>query len=312
MSKKSYVAFVDLLATKQSLDIGYDKYYSLLSVFRQTIQASSERLDDDDSIYMFSDCAYIGFKRIDTFANFVNYLQRILMAQNIFFRCSVCEGDIGALNIRKEDDSGADINGYTFGENAVNAFLLHERFKGIGSIISENVKAPETEVVSYFFKTSHRSSLVAYRSFKLAFDNLDQEKELLLGFSREFMRQNTISKRIGRYYISLISLWISSTDFSNIEYDTENGMQTNKPIVDQILFNEKFFRMIIEIPGGETLIFFLFTKILSDAEEQTDILEYIAHRVDKRKTLKNQIGMISSSIMPDSTKRKLVEIIVPQ
>lgn len=309
MKSKSFVAFLDMLATKQSLDIGHDHYFSLLKIFRQTMEACSSKLDDDDEIFMFSDCAYVGFKRLDNFAEFFNHIQKFLMAQNLFFRCAVVEGKIESKKA-KNQTYGAKLQGFTFGAKAVDAFLLHENFKGIGSVVSSEIFDSKSHIRPFFFKTTHRNSATLCHAFKLKFDSFEEEHKLLEGFANEFLLQSTISKRIGRYYVSLLSTWLMSSDLSDLEVIQQDYPKTNKPIIDLLLNNHHFYKNLIEVPGGELVVFSLFSQLLKNDHEHEELLDLTALRIGSRKSLRNQIAHVPVSILSETEKRKLVEKIV--
>src|SRR3954453_9818108 len=135
MSGAGCTAFIDLLATKQSLDIGRDNYISAIRLLRQALQSNIKHLDSRDRVYAFSDCAFIEFKDLDIFYQFIQGMRASLFPQRLYFRCGIADGALEPEDIReKVDRYKTRINGFVFGDKAVDAFLLHEKFKGIGCI----------------------------------------------------------------------------------------------------------------------------------------------------------------------------------
>lgn len=309
MSEVRYIAFIDLLATKQSLDIGHDSYYANLKLFRQGLEATSDRLDRTDRIYAFSDCAYIAFSDMNEFSSYLNFLRKYFISKRLYFRCAISIGELDGVPLT-DKSGGAELFGFTFGSDAVSAYLLHERYKGVGVIVDGSIRTDVYPAVfSCYFSSERGGALNIYRDIKLSFDSYDEELELLRSFEFELRKQSVRSKRIGRYYIPMLISWIASCDYSDLDImDEGNGITTNKPIVNLMIFNKSFDSIIQEIHGFENAYFMMYSMLFS--VEDDEVSQILSKKIASKRNIRSKVGSAHTQIISEKIKNNLLERIM--
>lgn len=163
----SLVGFIDVLATKESARVSSQGFQYQISEFGKCICTNATVLKSGtDKISLFSDCAFFEIRSgIGNLEKFLYQVRKYLFSRQIFFKCAIREGRLGinevnlTSNILKEENKKkiANIVQYqNFSEIAVESYVDHERFKGIGiyfpNVLGEKIKGLGLDLVqsAYF------------------------------------------------------------------------------------------------------------------------------------------------------------------
>lgn len=273
----AWVAFFDLLGTKDSASLSDDDLLISQARFHDFIREYSVDLSEEDRVYPFGDCCYIEFSDLELFALFVQRLRYKLFGLGYFFKCALAPGVLG-YQAKSSPKKGAKIVGGSFGPGVIPVYRAHESFKGVGCIV-----VPPTELNNHKNWLTIRSKLLVHscyaevprgRSTSPRFvdyldvkysisevgaadtdgetaDEADQFTKLLLTRVLSAKMKNI---NHGRYYISAIVAMVGSSDFSRLEY-VERRWVNGPPIFTQLFENRRLARSLAELPGIEVAFF---------------------------------------------------------
>lgn len=191
-----YVAFVDLLATKESANLPAREFYQAMAAFSQTAAGAAGGLSRASRMYIFSDCAYIESRSMTEVAQFVRTLRKPLFLCGRFFKGAVVAGQLEPKPLKRATRSeGATVSGVVFGPGSVPAYLLHERFKGIGVAVEplsdDPTASDETVMTAYPEGDGRRFSVcrdVRYSAAEIGgLYSLDSSKRVRAGSSCDWV-----------------------------------------------------------------------------------------------------------------------------
>lgn len=205
----SYIAFLDLLGTKNLSTDDATSYSKSISIFTNCLQRS---LVEGCEAYAFSDCAYLEASTLSQIVSTLYTLRAELLMQQRFFVAAVACGTLNASVVDKknlycQNFSGADISRVYVAQNVL---------KGIGISIDSTIiskqkrkghKIPRTDcfwIKSFFVADIDKISEIT-TFFDLQISQDENDLTAYLDYTlREYRKANIKSKRYVRYYISLL------------------------------------------------------------------------------------------------------------
>ena len=208
----SYIAFLDLLGTKNLSTDDATSYSKSISIFTNCLQRS---LVEGCEAYAFSDCAYLEASTLSQIVSTLYTLRAELLMQQRFFVAAVACGTLNASVVDKknlycQNFSGADISRVYVAQNVL---------KGIGISIDSTIiskqkrkghKIPRTDcfwIKSFFVADIDKISEIT-TFFDLQISQDENDLTAYLDYTlREYRKANIKSKRYGRYYISLLIIF---------------------------------------------------------------------------------------------------------
>jgi hypothetical protein len=142
---EGWVAFFDLLGTKESSKGGTGGLATALKEFRVSVVDRKKLLGPQSKLYHFSDCAFVEVgpdnAEILGFFNWLSSVQRALYEKGFFFKCAVTTGELKEqVDPNIDPGSPRAFSSISFeSDSAVKAYELHEAFKGIGVFFDSSV-----------------------------------------------------------------------------------------------------------------------------------------------------------------------------
>ena len=204
-----YIAYLDLLGTKDLSTHDADAYRDSIKVFSECLERS---LADGCEAYAFSDCAYLESKSLTQIISTLDILRSELLMQQRFLTAAVTSGTLGASVLNKgalhcKNFSGAAIS---------RVYVAQSSLKGIGILIDPaliNMRNPAQnkfpKVNCFWIHNFYVSNINKLSELTPFYDlqiNPDENQlSAYLDYTlREYRKANIKSKRYGRYYISLL------------------------------------------------------------------------------------------------------------
>ena len=235
----NYVAYVDLLGVGDASERNDDAYHDQLRRFRLALcKAVDEKLSDGDQVFAFSDCAFASSRSLGRISAYLSSLQSSLWEHAIFLK--------GGLSVAKEEffdfaalpGQGDDLvrarvsrlHGYWFSKEFVAPALLEKNLRGIAVQISDNVRDAKwlenKTAYSAFFAGDALRRPTVFRDLLIPNSALRQLDTIL----RTYLVISHTSKRLSRYYVSLVITWINSHSYSRVGVDLASGDLLNAPL----------------------------------------------------------------------------------
>ncbi len=283
---KKWVAFLDLLGTKESSKLSTEQYGFALTAFHDSFVKKSSLLSKNSHAYFFSDCAYveIGGTVNDKmqFLKFINSARDHCFSRGYFFKAGVVPGELKAGDMSVHNLP--NVRGHSFNSPAIiDAYGLQEKFKGIGICFAEKCVAELSEetggdlghfrfVRSWYLPNDRNTNPVAYIDLVLSptfvgASTADSQGEYgpseeVLRISHSFMKAKTKAARYGCYYIPLFSLLLSCADYSKVRVSSK-GKFSSVPTVFGFLVLKGFITKQKSVPGFDWLLLKAFDCLLN-------------------------------------------------
>lgn len=255
-NKKTYICYLDLLGIKELARTSTEKYFATTEKFRNSLFICADEFEGLDqnitSVFYFSDCAFIETDDLERLFKFLQQLRKRLFfeeGRDIFFTAAVKLGSLGAVNFSGADNLPSNITAelsdlleivdrrkYLKGtifqsKNVSEVYLLQTNFKGVGVFIDPNViEAINKENINlfsdyvteaFYYPNINSNNVQKYFDLKLETEIIESGP-ILKSVFQIYHKSNLKNKKYGRYYLSLVSNWISSSisnpnQFDNIE-----------------------------------------------------------------------------------------------
>jgi hypothetical protein len=317
MKKNSYIAFVDLLGTSDLSRSNPTKFYNSLITFQETISNSSSLLGSDGSVFVFSDCAYLESKSLDTLVRYIRDVRRTLMEEGYYLKGSIGQGSLEARELHNTgkirdqkilSQRRKVVKGSSFGQDVVGIYGLQDGLRGIGIRIHEDLK-DEIEKRGFAVSSCHLPQINNRHAecFKdLKFEKRELQDGVLLKFLKNFFMTNTKSKRFGRYYLSFIISWIKSSDFTDVNPQEETDSKDTTPLIYQLLINGALEKYLVDLVGIEYIYFTFLDRIYEQCESQKVIMK-IQNQVASRKKLVACLENLPDCLFGQKSRSKFLE-----
>lgn len=292
--KGSWIAFLDLLGTKNSSRIKKSDFPTKISTFARTIQEQAASVKSDIKLRFFSDSAYIECNDVNELARYASKLRLLLFSQEIFFKAAISPGALddipSTINEMRSNGFKIDIQGSSFGESAVTVYYNQENFKGIGFFVDlKDGKSQKIDSLcesafpvsddlkkwSGFFDirytTSNIDSVMESSDSTDGFENAMAYLDILL---ENALRANFQKKNLSRYYISNFITIINSSNFSRLSV-SDDQWKNAPPIFFHMIVSKKRRLNYASLGGGHALFFALLHRVLTAKSDDQHTPRYL-------------------------------------
>lgn len=339
----SYIAFIDMVGTKNYANYDAKKYMDNVVTFQQTIVNHVGKLKKKGKIFFFSDCAYIESDDVNVLLNFLTSFRNDLVVCNIFLKGGVTQGQLAAItgfendkhilshygqdvfskynSVKKNLEEYKDeIRGTLFfSNNIAEVFKMQDNLKGIACTINPSVfsnRDLEKETVeSFYIKDPHKNTLEFFRDIRYS-DSFISGQEVIDKVFKLYAISNTYSLKYGRYYLSILVSIINSSNFTSIRIE-DNSSNFNKfsktpPIFEKIMGIKKTFPILYEKAVGLEFIYFtLLNKLYSDRKGRDDVTREVLKIILNFKRFinkyMNSLELLPKKLISDKNKGLLIE-----
>ena len=225
-----YVAFFDMLGTRESAKMSSEEYQNALNAFHGSIEQVIPCCDC--KVYGYSDNAYAEFSSLDDVVNFFRLLRMTLIQNHRYFSAAVDSGSLEAQKISFNTPSTSkkkrfdDQYGYSmkFTHPSVTQIYINERnFSGIGISLSCKViddmnsqKRFNDYCKSIYVKRIHENGALEYEEvFDISYDYVTiNDLQYVIS---DFIVTSILNKNAGRYYLTPIISMIKKLKINVIE-----------------------------------------------------------------------------------------------
>lgn len=339
-SGRTWIAFIDLLGTKDSARIKKSEYPDKIRTFNRTLEEQAYYIDANVKVRYFSDSVYVECSDPVELLRFCSRVRWLLFSEEIFFKSALCEGVLDEVLTNKQEKlnerRSLDVSGASFGSAAVAVYYAQENFKGIGFSLDRSSLNPELEhytCKSYFpigveKRTWHQYFDVRYSESEIGGvvkpDGSIGDAEVNVAYFdcilEAALRANAKQKNLSRYYLSSMITSINSSDFSQLEF--HNGKWQFFPVSFYHIFlnysNRKNYSSIV---GFEALYLSMANIIFNSdfggvprylSPAHDSICNEVVKMLIGLKILKNPIESLPSGILDhdvaDNIARRAVSI----
>ncbi|MBN8675415.1 MAG: hypothetical protein J0L56_14895 [Chitinophagales bacterium] len=340
----NYIAFIDMVGTKNLANFDAAGYMEYITNFQQLIILHLDKLENKGKIHFFSDCAYIESEDPEILITFLSSFRIDLMTLKIFLKGSIVEGKLGAIT-GPESESDVkkmygdevlrkfktvrpqllehknQISGTLFYCNDIaKAFKMQDNLKGIGCFVHSDIikisKSIEHKTVdSFYVKDTHKNILEFFKDLKYSNEFISNVNAINL-IIQVYARSNTYSQKYGRYYLTILASIINSSNFKKLSLNKNDSSKSGKflyepPIFTTIMNLKKKFPLLYEKAYGlEYLYFALLNKIYNDQsggnETTKEILKIILNSKRFINKYMNNLEALPTKLISDQNKGKLI------
>lgn len=289
---EAYSAFIDLVGTKDRAKTSPEAYRDSLRTFNERLLSLLPLLDEAGArVYFFSDCAFVEAAALDGLWRFLVRLRLDLVSDGLFFKASATKGPLEPVapasvpELRRRDRALAKrvLQGFFFGDVAAELYSEQERLKGVGIFVSKALEQELGARVAYscFIPDVGTRRPVPYVDLRLTKDELDSGNyEVVV---REAFRAKARAPKLGRYYLSMLILYIRSEDLRGLLGDAD------RPSIASWLLSGRLERLLGDLVGFDLLHFALLDELekIADQDEAAKLaLETVIRRLVARNKLR--------------------------
>ena len=304
MSETSFISFIDLVGVSEMARFDKESYHHCLEEFMKAIEDKSPIISDCGSIYFFSDCAYLESYDIEKLLELLSEIRRDLLKFGYFFKGAVSPGKLHAEPVFSSEHTA--LSGHYFGEDIIDVYSAHNELKGIGikvsgiNAISDMIK--EKYLINSCF-LRHTNSIRADTFVDIKYGQEELTKDNLRAVLRRMFESYTKSKRIARYYLSLIISMIQSTNFSNIDDKDPKSIPAMYDFVEKGIVESHF----ADLSGGEFIYYALINKLWIDRCSSVNKCQYLLNKMFNKKKILKAIEHVPECIFSVEHKRDFLQ-----
>jgi len=322
--KKYYIAYIDVLGTKNSAEnYNYEKYLALIINFQtELLRIARSKLGGNDRIHFFSDCAYIESNNLKTLIDALKFLRTQLFDGDLFLKGAIIQGKLGAIGkfsdveefmsyydygindeevtkatnciFTQNDSSLKDkINGSLFFSTDIcQAYTNENDLKGSAILIEEGL-IKNNEIINDIVESGYISNKNTFSIFyDIKYDENNITEAFLDKILSHYTKSNMQNKNYGRHYLSILISCINSTNFEKYDIDFNNA----PPILTKILKLKDTHKQIYNYAIGlEYLYLTLINKFYCDIDENSDLTkEFVKIILKNQKFLCKYLNNLSS------------------
>lgn len=351
MKSQQYISFLDLLGIKEMSKYNSLEYFYAMEKFRNKIIKSAKYFISNNKntfskVHFFSDCCFIQSNDLERILKFLAHLRKELLQDDdkLFFSASVTTGKLDAVVLGGESDENLDenikemiakneVSSYLSGTifqsvDISKVYLQQTDFKGTGVYVDETClevwrksfrseesfqkKYSEFISQSFYFPSINTNTIKAYSDIKILKDeNRDYYFNNLI---EKYYTSNAKNKKHGRFYLSFLANWVSSSSYSQIEYDNEfdslkedtvpmvlKKLTTRNNVINEIKRTAHLF---------EYIYFFILKNIYEDRGTTDSVSNYfirkVIYRNPKAKKILSNLDLLPDDILPPNLKEILI------
>jgi len=323
--KKYYIAYIDLLGTKNYAEnYNYKEYLGLIINFQtELLRMTQSKIGNKDRVHFFSDCAYIESDNIEVLIEALKSLRTQLRDSNLFLKGAVMEGKLGAVGKFSNRDEFISYYNYDINDKEVtNAtrcvfaqqglsssnkisgslffstdicqlYTIESELKGSAILIDE--KLINEKIKTHIVESGYISNKNTFSNFyDIRYDEKSITGDFLDKILAHYTKSNMQNKNYGRHYLSILMSCINSTNFAGKSYDIDSD--DAPPILAKILKLKETHKQIYNYAIGlEYLYLALINKFYYDIDENSVLTkEFVKIILKKQKFLSKYLNNLSS------------------
>lgn len=316
---QSYIAFIDLLGTRDLAQSDPDDYFDRFTNFRDTISNHCQVLADIGKIYFFSDCAYITSNDLQLLLQYVQKVRASLLIDGNYFKGAISKGDLSAKDINDNDLLSKNIRakrnkilkGTCFGKDVISVYAMHERLKGIGIYLDSSVveKVLPAQIINSCF-LPHNNSIHPESFVDIKYSENELHDDIVKKLIERFFKAKAKTKNVGRYYVPIIISMIQSYDLGRIKFGKQVSWDNETlPFIMRYIGSGTFEKHFSDVVGTEYIYFSVIRKLYSDNWPQL-MIDKILKFVLGKKRLKNKLEYVPRELLATEIKNKIYENIL--
>lgn len=315
----SYIAFLDLLGTRESALIGTDSYSKRIKDFHFLMRETANCCKNGCRIYGYSDNAYIEIESLDDTIVFFQSLRKILMDNHMYFNAAIERGCLGINNdiIIQEDQKGNNkVSRYAMiftSPEAIDVYLAQCHFYGIGislsSLVCEDLirnNKGDFCQKSLFQSDIKNDCYESVDDLSYEFVTLERLKYVI----SDYVSTAILNPKASRYYITPILSMIKSLD-QRCFLDQSFEMTLNQLLLKTVPneFSSYFKDSYIQL-----IVFSILDYVLSLEEENytintVKICSAIINLLSYQNTILETLPIVNSAIISNKHKHQILKIL---
>jgi len=263
----NYIAYLDLLGTKDLAKYSPDKYFDAIKEFRNHLIRTADVFNykqylNKSEIHFFSDSAFIESDNIEALIDYFIKLRKELHENKLFFTAAITIGSLKAFHLNGEINSKQEIidleleniikgkekivRGTIFQDkDIISVFNFQNDLKCIGIFMDEKIfYAPDNEELDeklkeikkkylkkiFYFPKDNRNEVREFYDLKLSDSELN--KAFFRTVIERYHNANLKSKKFGRYYLPYFANWISCIQFDEKESLISELLSSKKKLTE--------------------------------------------------------------------------------
>ncbi len=316
-----YCGFFDLVGIKDLARHDTRAYYETLKSFQNTIWDKSIRLKPEkgEGIWFFSDCMFFQCANLKNIVDFIREVRKDCFTGGYYFKGSIMPGTITPVRAFQNPmmDQSAKAQklrkkvlwGFYFGESAVDLFSGHEKLKGIGiTVLGESGakhkprREPDHQEIlaSGFVPNAGHSLISDYYDIKYSDSEIRSiDLDVLL---KRFLKAKATSKKLGRYYLTILMTWIRSIDIDDIDQQ-----HVNTSNLLSLILGSEYESLFGDVAGYEFILLTLLGKVYEVEFPDTHLKQMVREAFHKRKKLHNLVEKTPGIIMKRNVKSRILD-----
>ena len=308
-----FCAFIDLVGTKNLAAAESTLYFEALEKFQTHLADLCNRIDRGH-IYFFSDCAFFEHQDSAPFLDFFFELRRSLLQDGLYFKGAILRGNLdpvaGYDHFEVKSPATAAVrrrtlSGYFFSADAAKLYSMQERMKGIGTHVDDSLRGEEGfgTVASCYIPSPPAKGVHAYQDLKFRTDDMTRGNLSLL--LSEFYYAKSRSKKLGRYYVAPLVLWLQSMNLTSLEV----GGSRDEDLVN-IILNGRFDKLIGDTPSVAVIYLTLLNRVFTEKDSVPDELyDAVWEFAKKRRSMFRELEGIPLDILSHDARRRCITIL---
>lgn len=308
-----YVAFLDMVGSKSAASISNEEYQKSIKEFNSILNDIGSQYDA--SIYAYSDNAYIELKDLENMLSFFQVFRQQLLLKHRYFSAAIDHGKLDNVITNNSDIEHERISMMFTNPKIINIYLKQCDFSGIGfhisnSIVDEMKEHSLDDKICYsIYQFNPIDNMENYKVVAdLAYLSVDFEH--LSFIISDYIMNNVLNKRAGRYYITPVITMIKCLSKAEIESNLEN-------IVKLITLQKVPISVKDEAYNKMHVLFFLYSlidSVLNIYNSQHQVYDICSKIIEISSIdpgiLLEKIANIPSEIISNINKRYFIKIIV--
>lgn len=314
-AKQIYSGFIDLVGVRERAQTDVALYWRALQDFQSHVMDYCDLLSGKEGrVYFFSDCAFFQARSAADLFEFLGNLRHRLLQDGLYFKAAV---KVGGLEARAAHESPflrseairntirEHLVGHYFGRVAAELFALQEELKGIGIMIDptgmDDNMVNKYCVDSCFLPQAGNRRMKEFKDLRLQQD--DMKQGILRELLRAFFMAKSRSKKVGRFYISLLVTWLQSVNLLKLNYSAKSDGD-----LISLMLHGGFIKAFGDVVGIELPYFVLLNRCY-DVEKDAlpDLYRDTFRYIKSQRSIVKWIDLVPKTILSQQNRDKYLE-----
>ena len=288
----------------QNLSVNATEYYDTVKQLHARIKDNCAYLNQNKNVFnvaFFSDSCYIESENLNELLMFLQMLRNDLSTASLFFNAAVIKipnipAKLGSFeHINEKYNKKCILSGTMFSDNSVAmVYVAHNRFKGVGIILSEEVKADagkndDIEIVKSIYMEDHekKDSLKTYFDIGIKPPSQATERQWIAEIMKAYYFACCSSPRYGKYYIALICNIIRCAS-KDIDWNPHDQNFSNTDLIYNAIYKMLTTKQKQKFLIGQEIIAVVFIdRVLSSNLSEQKIYDVINRLLEAKDCIVN-------------------------